>query len=106
MAQGYGVIYQLPFVHGGMRGIADFLVKHTFDDGTFTYEPVDAKLARKEAKPGHILQLCFSMLTRSRRPGGRHLAACTSGWVGRVESIRLARRAPTGGASRGSWTSR
>ena len=24
-----------------------------------SYEPVDAKLARVEAKPGHVLQLCF-----------------------------------------------
>ena len=29
------------------------------DDGRVTYEPVDAKLARSSAKPGHVLQLCF-----------------------------------------------
>ena len=43
-----------------MRGIADFLVR--VDDptpGACAYEPVDAKLARTEAKPGHVLQLCF-----------------------------------------------
>ena len=57
---GYDVIYQMPFVHDGMRGIADFLVK--VDDpseGASAYEPLDAKLARTEAKPGHVLQLCF-----------------------------------------------
>ena len=57
---GFDVIYQMPFVHDGMRGIADFLVRV---DGPSTdacwYEPVDAKLARTEAKPGHVLQLCF-----------------------------------------------
>src|SRR5262245_56841697 len=27
LAEGYDVVYQLPFVHDGMRGIADFLIK-------------------------------------------------------------------------------
>lgn len=56
---GHDVIYQMPFVHDGIRGIADFLVRVVDDDGVVTYEPVDAKLARNEAKPGHVLQLCF-----------------------------------------------
>ena len=54
------VIYQMPFSHDGVRGIADFLVR--VDDpepGCCRYEPVDAKLARSEGKPGHVLQLCF-----------------------------------------------
>ena len=56
----YDVVYQMPFIHGGMRGIADFVVKvNDPDTGTFRYEPVDAKLVRTEAKPGHVLQLCF-----------------------------------------------
>jgi len=90
MAEGYDVIYQLPFVHGGMRGIADFLVKHTFDDGTFTYEPLDAKLARKEAKPGHILQLCF--YADAIEAAGRAAPHNVHVWLGsgRPESIRLA----------------
>ena len=57
---GHDVIYQMPFLHDGVRGIADFLVR--VDDpesGTCAYEPVDAKLARSEGKPGHVLQLCF-----------------------------------------------
>ena len=55
----------------------------------FRYEPVDAKLARAEAKPGHVLQLCFyadaiEALT-GLVPERVHL------WLGsgRMESIRL-----------------
>jgi uncharacterized protein len=56
----WDVIYQFPMVHDGMRGIADFLVRvDTPDEGKATFEPYDAKLARQEAKPGHVLQLCF-----------------------------------------------
>ena len=57
---GYDVIYQMPFVHDGMRGIADFLLRvDNPSAGLCSYEPLDAKLARTEAKPGHVLQLCF-----------------------------------------------
>jgi predicted RecB family nuclease len=57
---GFDVIYQMPFVHDGMRGIADFLVRvDSPSENAYVFEPVDAKLARTEAKPGHILQLCF-----------------------------------------------
>ena len=60
LAERYEVIFQMPFVHGGVRGIADFLVPADDPEtGEFTYEPVDSKLARTEAKPGHVLQLCF-----------------------------------------------
>jgi uncharacterized protein len=56
----HDVIYQMPFIHDGMRGIADFVVKVCDPDtGDVRYEPVDAKLVRTEAKPGHVLQLCF-----------------------------------------------
>ena len=51
---GYPVIFQMPFIHKGIRGIADFLEKA--DD---TYKPVDSKLSRTGAKPGHLLQLLF-----------------------------------------------
>jgi len=90
MSAGYDVIYQMPFVHCGMRGIADFLVKHTFDDGSFTYEPLDAKLARKEAKPGHVLQLCF--YADAIEAAGRRAPERVQLWLGsgKVESIRLA----------------
>ena len=56
---GYDVIYQMPFVHESIRGIADFLVRVDAADGYAHYEPVDAKLTRSRAKPGHVLQLCF-----------------------------------------------
>ena len=60
LEQGYDVIYQMPFVHEGIRGIADFLIKvDEPHDGYATYEPIDAKLTRSEGKPGHVLQLCF-----------------------------------------------
>ena len=51
---GYPIIFQMPFIYEGIRGIADFLEKK---DGT--YEPVDSKLSRTGAKPGHLLQLLF-----------------------------------------------
>jgi predicted RecB family nuclease len=57
---GYDVVYQMPFVHQGIRGIADFLVRVDGPaDGYCHYEPIDAKLTRTEGKPGHVLQLCF-----------------------------------------------
>ena len=60
LTKGYDVVYQMPFVHEGMRGIADFLVLvEEPTAGYAVYEPVDAKLARNRAKPGHVLQLCF-----------------------------------------------
>jgi predicted RecB family nuclease len=59
-AEGHDVIYQLPFAHDGVRGVADFVMRVVDEEaGQVSYEPVDAKLARSEAKPGHVLQLCF-----------------------------------------------
>ena len=59
LVEGYDVVYQMPFVHDGVRGIADFLERVDPPTGGFVYEPVDAKLTRVDAKPGHVLQLCF-----------------------------------------------
>ena len=60
MERGYDVIYQMPFAHEGIRGITDFLIRvDDHADGYSNYEPIDAKLARTEGKPGHVLQLCF-----------------------------------------------
>jgi uncharacterized protein len=54
------VLFQVPLVHDGIRGVADFLVRAgNTPDGRPRWEPVDAKLARAAAKPGHALQLCF-----------------------------------------------
>ena len=54
------VLYQVPFISRGIRGIADFIerVEHP-DPGAASWEAVDAKLARREGKPGHVLQLSF-----------------------------------------------
>ena len=59
LGQGHDAVFQMPFVHNEIRGIADFLERVVGPDGHVTYEPVDAKLARNAAKPGHVLQLCF-----------------------------------------------
>lgn len=86
----WDVVYQMPFVHDGVRGIADFLVQVIDpESGRLSYEPVDAKLARKEAKPGHVLQLCFYAEAIEARTGVRphrmHL------WLGsgRLETLRV-----------------
>lgn len=80
---GWDVIYQMPFIHDGVRGIADFLVRT--DAGG--YEPVDAKLARTTAKPGHVLQLCFYAdaleAVTGVRPEHMHL------WLGSGQSQTL-----------------
>ncbi|MGC8498992.1 MAG: TM0106 family RecB-like putative nuclease [Acidimicrobiales bacterium] len=54
---GHDVLYQMPLLSGGIRGIADFVVQVPGEPGA--YEPVDAKLTRAAARPGHVLQLCF-----------------------------------------------
>jgi uncharacterized protein len=59
LSTGFDVIYQMPFIHEGMRGIADFLMRVDEEPGYAHYEPVDAKLTRSKAKPGHVMQLCF-----------------------------------------------
>lgn len=54
------LLFQMPLAHDGVRGVADFLERHVDpDSGEARCEPVDAKLARSHAKPGHVLQLCF-----------------------------------------------
>jgi uncharacterized protein len=87
--EGYDVIYQMPFVHDRIRGIADFLVRVVDDSGVATYEPVDAKLARAAAKPGHVLQLCFYAdaieASTGRRPTFMHLLLGS----GRRETLRV-----------------
>jgi uncharacterized protein len=60
MEKDFDVIYQMPFVNNGIRGIADFLVRvDDPEEGFAHFEPVDAKLTRSTGKPGHVLQLCF-----------------------------------------------
>jgi uncharacterized protein len=59
MQKDYDVIYQMPFVSDGIRGIADFLIRVEAGADHANYEPIDAKLTRVGGKPGHVLQLCF-----------------------------------------------
>src|SRR5688500_318032 len=92
LSAGHDVVYQLPMINDGLRGVADFLIKTPRPSqlGAFSYEPVDAKLARSQAKPGHVLQLCFyaDALTAVQgiRPEFVHLHLGS----GIDESIRLA----------------
>jgi predicted RecB family nuclease len=89
LERGYDVIYQMPFAVNGIRGIADFLVRVDAEEETYCrYEPIDAKLAREEGKPGHVLQLCFyadalEVLT-GRTPRRMHL------WLGAGDQESLA----------------
>lgn len=94
LRMGHDVVFQMPFVHEGVRGIADFLERVDLDDGSFTYEPVDAKLARAEAKPGHVLQLCFYAEAIEDALGAGPESVHVWLGSGRRESIRLAEVAP------------
>lgn len=88
---GHQAVSQLPMVQDGLRGVADFLIRVDAPSrlGEFSYEPVDAKLARLEAKPGHVLQLCFYAdaleAAQGLRPERAHLYLGS----GVTESIRL-----------------
>ncbi len=83
----WDVLYQVPLMHDGIRGIADFLLRVVAPDGSVSIEPVDAKLARQAAKPGHVLQLSFYAeaikAATGTRPERMHL------WLGsgQVESL-------------------
>ena len=59
MVEGYGAIAQAPLAAGVFRGRADVLLRTEIGSApqTFSYEPVDTKLAR-ETRAGTILQLC------------------------------------------------
>ncbi len=93
MADGHDVIFQMPFVHDRMRGIADFLVRVP-GSGPPRYEPVDSKLARASAKPGHVLQLCFYAEAMEAITG--HAPKQVHIWLGsnKVESVLLAKVRP------------
>lgn len=53
---GAPLIYQGAFSNGRWIGFPDFMVRKVAPDGSVTYEPEDAKLARR-AKAEHVLQL-------------------------------------------------
>ena len=92
LAEGHDVLYQFPLVHDGIRGVADFLerVDTPSDLGEFSYEPVDAKLARHDAKPGHLLQLCFYADAIAAAQGVRPQSVHLELGSGERESVALA----------------
>ncbi len=88
------VLFQMPFVHDGIRGIADFLERVVEPDGTVRWEPVDAKLARKAAKPGHVLQLCFYAEAIEARTGITPLDLKVSLGSGDIDVVAFAEVRP------------
>ena len=78
MRAGADVIAQATFVSGPWRGRADFLIKspEPSELGSWSYEALDAKLARAE-KPTYVLQLCFYSdgiaSVQGRRPEHMHV---------------------------------
>jgi predicted RecB family nuclease len=92
LSAGHEVLFQFPFVHDGVRGVADFLerVDVPCELGAFSYEPVDAKLARSDAKPGHVLQLCFYADALEAVQGVRPRAVHLELGSGARESVVLA----------------
>lgn len=90
LSLGHDVLYQMPFVHNGIRGIADFLERTTTADGSTIYEPVDAKLARQGAKVGHVLQLCFYAEAIAEQTGHLPENLHVHLGSGRRESVRTA----------------
>lgn len=92
LSDGHDVLYQFPLVHDGIRGVADFLERVATPSqlGDFSYEPVDAKLARRESKPGHVLQLCFYADAVAGIQGVRPNAVHLELGSGERESITLA----------------
>ena len=90
MQAGAPVVYQATFELGRWRGHADFLerVEKETDLGGCGYEAVDTKLARNEARPAHVLQLCFYSAgiaaVQGDAPEHMHIALGS----GRRESLR------------------
>ena len=71
MRQGADYIYQAALSHGIWAGRADVLqkVEGTSEFGGWSYEPIDAKLAR-ETKAGTVLQLCLYAELIDKMGGG------------------------------------
>ena len=47
---GFDVVYQMPFIHEGMRGIADFLVRVEESPGYARYEPVNTQVDAQQGE--------------------------------------------------------
>ena len=89
--QDYDVVYQMPFVHDGIRGIADFLVR--VDDPETG--AVSLRAGRRQARPrrGQAGPRLAAVLLR-RRPRGahRHPARTMHIWLGSGQLETSARR--------------
>ena len=66
MEGNHSVIFQMPFIHEGIRGVADFLLRVEYANGKVAYEPVDSKLSRTGTKQGHLLNYFLRRSSRSQ----------------------------------------
>lgn len=83
------VIFQMPFINNGIRGVADFLVRTEYEDGEVVYEPVDSKLSRTGAKQGHLLQLLFYAEAVEAKTGKRPRQVHVLLGSGKIESFKV-----------------
>lgn len=88
------VLSQVPLIHEGVRGVADFLERLDVPGGGHCWEPVDAKLARSAAKPSHVLQLCFYAEALEAETGHAPEHVHVDLGSGERETIRLVEVAP------------
>ena len=89
MEENYSVIFQMPFIHEGIRGVADFLLREEYGNGKVAYEPVDSKLSRTGAKQGHLLQLLFYAEAVEAKTGIRPRQVHVLLGSGEVESFNV-----------------
>src|SRR4051794_3436302 len=85
------VVFQASFLSDGWRGFADFLMRvdEPSDLGSFSYEPLDTKLARS-VKPYHVLQLCLYAEQVADIQGRRPMRAHVKLGTGELVTLRLA----------------
>ena len=82
------VVFQMPLLHNGIRGVADFLERRIDPEtGDSVWSPVDAKLARNEAKPGHVLQLCFYAEALADATGSAPETLAVALGSGRIDTV-------------------
>lgn len=106
MAEGPDVIYQGTLYDGEWLGLVDFLIRveRASGLGGWSYEVVDAKLAR-EAKAAAVLQMCVysELLARAQGLEPERIHLYLGGPSPRLESFRLAHFAAYYRALRGRF---
>ena len=100
------LLFQMPFVHDGVRGVADFLERHEDPDTRAArWEPVDAKLARS---PSQARPRAAAVLLRRgarRHHGDPTSRSCRCHWARASPSTCASRTSDrTGTASESSST--